>query len=186
MTTALVIGRARGVWEEIAVAQALTTFDHVLAVGPIAVDYPGPIDCWVWFHTEFFPEYAERRAKKGFVPAHSYWSVKYKGRERGKEINNVHYLDWDEGGSSGLVAVMIALNKLRDDHVVLAGIPMTVEGGQYDSDKLWNDALPQQLSWTKNLPHLEGKVKSFSGWTNTLLGTPTVNWLNEVSHANAA
>lgn len=179
MTTALIIGRGKGLWEEISAAQALTNFDFTLAVGPIAVDYPGKIDAWVWFHTEQFEDCALRRAKKGFPPVKEYWSVKYAGRVRSKGETNISFLSWNGGGASGLVATVIALREFKADRVALAGIPMTKDGGQYDSKKPWAEAEKHRAAWTKNLPMLIGKVRSFSGWTLELLGgePPTAEWL---------
>jgi hypothetical protein len=190
MTTALVLGRAESVWEEVAAAKALGPIDFVLVTGPIGVDYPDAVDCWVWFHEELFQEMALRRAAKGYLPAKSYWSVKYRGKGRGPGFAGipVSYLDWNEGGSSGMVAVMIALRHLEVDRVMLAGVPMTVDGGRYDDHQDWKEALAHQPSWENSLPLLMGKVRSFSGWTRELLGgePPTAEWLAGKSKSVAA
>ena len=179
MKTALILGRAKGLFEEIAAAQAMVKFDYVLATGPMVVDYPGEVDCWVWFHTELFKDIAERRARNGHPPVKSYWSVKYKGHVRGGHALHVNYLDWNGGGASGLVATLIALRELKVDRVALAGIPMTPEGGQYDSNKIWKEAKVHRQAWINILPELIGKVRSFSGWTLDLLEDkpPTAAWL---------
>lgn len=181
MTSALIIGRGKGLWEEIAAAQKMTKFDYTLAVGPIAMDYPGEIDCWVWFHTEQFPDCAIRRERKGYPPAKAYWSVKYHGRMRSAAEANVNFLSWNEGGSSGFVAILIALQKLGATRIALAGIPMTKDGGQYDTSIPWTEAEKHRKAWVDNLPLLAGRVRSFSGWTLELLGgePPTAEWLNE-------
>jgi len=189
MTTALIMGRAKSVWDEVKAAQALTTFDYTLVTGPIGVDYPGEIDCWVWFHTELFEDFARRRSKKGHPPAKSYWGSKFRGRVRPHGIIPVKYSSWGGGGSSGLIAVMVALDELvpAADRVVLAGIPLTIEGGQYDSDKVWHEATKHRHSWDLALPKLMGRVRSFSGWTLKLLGDqpPTADWLREQHLADA-
>lgn len=183
MTTALVVGRATTVWDDIAAAKQLGKIDLVLVTGPIAVEYPEEIDAWVWFHTELFEDYALRRARKGFPPAKSYWGAGYSGMIRSTN-RDVRYSKWNGGGSSGLVAVMIALDEYKADKVVLAGIPMSAEGGQYDSSKLWHEAKAHRPSWSKSISRLRDKVKSFNGWTGDLLGTPTSAWLNDI-HAIA-
>src|SRR4051812_49433748 len=101
MKTALVFGRAKTVWDEIATAKELCNFDYVLGVGPTAAEYPGELDYWVWFHTELFATVAARRAKNGFAPAKAYWSVRYKGRARATHDMNVKFIDWNGGGASG-------------------------------------------------------------------------------------
>jgi hypothetical protein len=60
---------------------------------------------------------------------------------------------------------------------MLAGIPMTSEGGRYDDKKQWPEAIVQRRAWEAHKPELLGRVKSFSGWTRELLGEPTAEWL---------
>lgn len=180
MTTALILGRSKDVFKEADAALALGKIDFTIATGPIAVDYRD-VDYWLWFHAELFPDYAQRRANKGYPPVKEYWSVLYKGRGRQAPGLDVKYFDWQYGGSSGLVAVGLALQKKEADRVILAGIPMTVEGGRYDDDKQWPEALNHRVGWWNTLYLTKGKVKSFSGWTKELLGEPTVEWMNYVA-----
>lgn len=181
MTTALIVGRAKSVWDEIAAAKALGPIDFVLVTGPIAVNYPDEIDAWVWFHTELFKDYAERRARNGFPPAKSYWGSRFNGRTRPNTGVPVKYSSWNGGGASGLIATMIALDEYKVDRVLLAGIPMTADGGQYDSSKPWTEANKHRHAWETALPRLKGRVRSFSGWTLQLLDgvAPTAEWMQE-------
>ena len=177
MKTALIIGRGKGVWEEVAAAKKLCKmFNYVMAVGPIAVDYPGEIDCWVWFHTELFADFAERRAKKGYPPVRSYWSCV----RRGPAYMNgppVQLIKYTAGGSSGLVAGMIALRELEVERAILAGCPMTADGGQYDTPQPWAEANKHRQPWIDQLPEIKDRIRSMSGWTQELLGAPTKKWL---------
>lgn len=181
MKTALVVGRAKSVWDEVSAARALGKIDYVLVTGPIAVDFPGPVDAWVWFHTELFPDYAAKRAKAGHPPVRTYWGPSYRGKIYAKTIATIplSYTRWDRGGSSGMIATQIALNDFGSGRVILAGVPMTADGGQYDSSKKWDEAVKHQHAWQTALPQLQGKVRSFSGWTLDLLGgqVPTTEWL---------
>lgn len=177
MITALIFGRAKTVWEEIAAAKELSHFDYVLAVGPVAIDYPGEIDAWVWFHTELFEDCALRRAHKGHPPARSYWANLRRGILQPKrEVPHVNRIDCD-GGASGLIATYVALDYFKATHVVLAGCPMTAEGGQYDTPKPWREAVKHRQAWLDNQAKLKERVRSMSGWTAELLGSPTVDWL---------
>lgn len=187
MTTALILGRAVTVWEEVAAAKALVDFDYVLVTGPVAVDYPDEIDAWVWFHTELFEDFAKRRARKGYLPVKSYWGSKFRGRVRPRGSIDVQYTSWGGGGSSGLLATMIALDHFKVDRVALAGIPMAALGGQYDSVKKWTEAVKHHPAWETALPKLQGRVRSFSGWTLEHLGgkPPTREWLQEAYIAAA-
>ena len=176
MTTALILGRGDDVFKEAEAAHKLAKIDFTIATGPIAVDYRD-VDYWLWFHAELFPEFSVRRANKGHPPVKEYWSVPYKGRGRQAPGIPVKYFEWPHGGSSGLVAVGLALLEKEADRVMLAGIPMTAEGGRYDDKKPWTEAAAHRIGWDRTLNITQGKVKSFSGWTKELLGEPTAEWL---------
>src|ERR1044072_7898190 len=179
MKTALGLGRANQVFAEGEAAMKLGPIDYVLAGRAIAVDFER-VDIWCWFHAELFPDFAERRAKKGFAPVKEYWTTTYHGRGRGPVKGmDIKSIEWNMGGSSGMVATFIALDKLHCGRVMLAGIPMTPEGGRYDDGKPWPEALVQRGAWITHLEHMLGRVRSFSGWTlETLEGKPpTTEWL---------
>jgi hypothetical protein len=74
---------------------------------------------------------------------------------------------------------MVALEGLSINKVVLAGIPMTNAAGHYDETGDWNEAHKYQREWKEKVKVLEGRVKSMSGWTQELLGAPTLEWLLE-------
>lgn len=173
----LIFGRARGVWDEIVSACALGKFDHVMAVGSVGIDYPHAIDSWVTFHFEQFPLWLVKRQNKGYPPAKLYWSSYFKSRGRQPTITPAVKFVTCEGGSSGLIGVMAALDELAATRVVLAGIPMDADFGQYDTKVPWKEAVKHRVAWEKSLPKLQEHVKSMSGWTASLLGTPTPDWL---------
>lgn len=176
---ALVFGAAGGVWDEVAAAQQLTSFDAIIAVKRVGYDYPGHIDHWVSFHVGMFPDWIERRRRRGYPEVANYWASTYRGNIRVRDeikhplVQRVHC----EGGSSGLIGVMVAL-KLGIDKVVLAGIPMDPDRAHYNSQQPWQEALQHRGAWQTYLPKLQGKVRSMSGWTQTLLGgAPDEEWL---------
>lgn len=175
MTTALVLGRSASVFEEAKAAHELGPIDFTIATGPIAVDY-ADVDYWLWFHAELFSDFSERRTHKGYPPVKEYWSIKYRGQGRSL-YSNICYFDWPHGGSSGLAAIAMALKEKKADRVILAGIPMTADGGRYDDKKAWLEATHHRPAWVMHLPMLINRVKSFSGWTRELLGAPTSEWL---------
>lgn len=180
MKTALVFGRANGVWGEIAhTLEIAGSFDEVFAVGSAGVDYPGPFKHWVTFHPSSFPIWIEKRSFKGYPPATYYWTNARprKMTQSGWPIP-LQFVSC-QGGSSGLVAVHVALDECEADRVVLAGIPMDPERGQYDSNVPWDEALKHRGAWEMAVDKLRGRVKSMSGWTQQLLGAPTAEWLHD-------
>ena len=176
---ALIIGRARGVWEEVAAAQAMTTFDATIVVGKAAIDYPGRIDHWVTFHTELFDVWEKVRRGRGFPDPTTYWSAIYKGRPRNGPDRPGLRLVRCNGGASGMIGVVVALDELCVQRAVLAGIPMQDDRGHYDETKDWNEAAPYRTAWVEEANRMIGRVRSMSGWTMNLLGgePPTREWL---------
>lgn len=171
---ALVFGRAVGVWDEMVQAQAFASFDTIIGVGSASADYPGHLDCIVSFHVELIGTWVALRHKRGYPPARRLVTCQRRGlRMYYKDIETVQC----EGGSSGLIATFAGLDLYKADHVVLAGVPMDPDKGQYDTKQRWREAIKHRTAWNTNLPKLQGKVKSMSGWTQQLLGAPTPEWL---------
>lgn len=190
MKTALIFGRAVGVWDEIDAALRLGSYDHVIGIGSAAVDYPGEFDCWVSFHANMFSHWIEKRGRRGFPAAKRFFSNTHKGMPVPARLARpefypglaVEYV-FCEGGSSGLIAVMAALKKLKAERVVLAGVPMDIERAGYDRvDTPWAEAIMHRQGWTMVEAELQGSVRSMSGWTQKFLGglPPTKEWLEAV------
>lgn len=182
MKRALIFGRGVGVYEEMRDAAFLLVpekFDYTIGVGPSVAHYPGKVDAWVWFHVELFPELAGVRAKKGYSPAGSYWSIRCTGAGMRPRASSwpVNFIKDPKGGASGLIATYLALYEFECERVVLAGCPMTVEGNQVDTGRPWREATKHRWAWERDRAKLIGKVASMSGWTRELLGYPTTNWL---------
>lgn len=173
---AVVFGRAAGVWDELVQARKLCNFDIVIGVGHAVCDYPGKVDHWVSFHTELLkPFWVRTRHERGYPDVPNFWTTLHGGRAR-STLTNIQTVDVN-GGSSGLIAAMVAVGPLNADKVVLCGIPMQVSA-QYDNTTPWREADKHQAAWRAYLPQLAGRVKSMSGWTQELLGAPTKEWLN--------
>lgn len=177
MTRALVFGRAQGVWDEMVAARKLLgRFDLVIGVGHAVCDYPGHVDHWVSFHTELlYSFWVKTRRERGFTDVANFWTALSNGRVR-STLDGIKTVSVN-GGSSGLIAAMVAVGPLAVDRVVLCGIPMQ-PSPQYDNPMPWREAEKHQAAWQAYLPQLAGRVKSMSGWTRELLGAPTREWLN--------
>lgn len=164
---ALVFGRASGVWEEIKAAKKLFQFDLIVAVGSVGIYYPESIHCWVSYHANRFPEWISLRTRAGHPPADSFWTSR--SGLRYKPVIKMQHVEC-YGADSGLIGVVVALQQAK--HVVLAGIPLEPERGQFDTPARWDEALNHRKHWQKRLPELQDKVFSMSGWTQQLLGAP--------------
>lgn len=174
MTRAIVIGRAANVWDELRAVQLMAHFDFVVAVNVSGVDYKGPIRHWVTFHVLDLDKWVKRRQANGYPDAEHYWTTPSQKKLHARTRCPMEYINM-EGGSSGFIAMCVALREA--ERVVLVGIPMQAQAGQYDTDKQWKEAEKYRFTWEKHMPNFIGKVKSMSGWTQEKLGAPTPEWL---------
>ncbi len=173
---AFVLGGAECVWADLASAQVLCKPDVIVAVNDIGVDYPGEIDHWVSFHSDFLGKWSRARAARGLPPAKTYWTGQggptRAAPEGTKTVNAV-------GGSSGMLATFAALRS-GVAKVILCGVPIDPAMRHYHEGKrgaAWKEASKYQKHWRAAEADFRGRVKSMSGWTAELLGSPTKEWL---------
>lgn len=186
MQRGLIVGRSAAALDEARAALVLCDYDAVIAVGRVGEVLPGRIDHWVSFHADLFLKWARARADADLPPAGCYWGASYQGRrmyERCPMPDPIRYVA-TVGGSSGLMAVQVALDELGLDRVVLAGVPMLAghgqlaeAGGQPGAD--WDEADKYWRTWLDYAGERElaGRVRSMSGRTRALLGGPDREWL---------
>jgi hypothetical protein len=79
-------------------------------------------------------------------------------------------------GSSGLFAVKVAM-EAGYDRIILAGVPMQVEGAHFFNASPWGEVGSFTEAWKIALPRIAPHVRSMSGWTKDLLGYPSFEWL---------
>lgn len=151
--------------------------DITVVVNDIGVDYPGKIDHWVSYHSDKLGKWARDRAARGLLPATTYWAGKggpTKAAPKGTKTVNAH------GGSSGMLATFAAL-RAGATKVILCGIPIDPtmpHYHQHQKGKLWAEASKYHKHWVAaEASDFRDRVKSMSGWTATLLGSPTIEWL---------
>lgn len=195
MKSALVIGCAANVWEDIEAAKRLTTYDAIYCVKQIGVHYPDAFNVWATLHTEAMDGYEVERHASGLP--NGYQIVAPPPNElgshgaKGKITRRVSYL-WpgstsSASASSGIYGAKVALDD-GFDRVVLAGIPMSPEHGHFLPEGkmvsgqrrgvVWTGHSAFVLGFSEAVPHLIGKVKSMSGYTQKVLGAPNSNWIN--------
>lgn len=172
--SALILGGAAGVWEEAAAARKLFRPDLLIATNHAGRDSPEPPDHWVSFHVELLEAWVTQRASAGLPPAGAYWSV-LRRLQASTTLDVRRTANW--GGSSGLLAVTVALD-LGCTHIVVAGCPLEMMAGHYDDPKPWRDAGNYRRAWRARQTDMAA-VRSMSGWTRELLGSPTRGWFHE-------
>lgn len=194
MKSALVIGCASSVWDDLKAAKELATYDAIYCVKQIGIHYPEAFDVWVTLHPEAMDNYEAQRHALGLpngyqIVAPPKGELSADHASKGNIARRVSYL-WHDANSnasasSGIYGAKIALaDGFRK--IVLAGIPMTPEGGHFMPEsktvagavrgKVWSGHNSFVVGMNNAIPHLIGKVKSMSGYTRKVLGEPTQEW----------
>jgi len=175
MKTALILGGAKCLYDDVEAALKLFTPDIVIAVKDIGITYP-IIHHWVTFHIDRTPRELATRRATGLRDPECIWHH--------AKARNVPYLDVPtrkivvKGGSSGMMGVLCAL-ELGVDKAVLTGIPLDPAMPHYHRrkhGKPWRDATLYRAFWKQEAPTFNDRVRSMSGYTKELLGEPTAKW----------
>ena len=174
MRTALVIGGAACVWDDIAAYKG--PIDGVVACNDVGAEWSGELDAWASLHPNKFPGWLAKREANGFPKAKRLfgWENTVKTmRERvdGIEGYKSPLTSSVGSGSSGLYAAEVARFALGFDRVVFCGVPLSVMPHFFDASD-WHQAERFQRRWIA-LPDAErARMRSMSGWTRVLLGAP--------------
>lgn len=178
MSLAAVLGSASGGMDELATLRRLTAVTAVFAVNDAAADYPGDLAAFVTLHPEKLATWLpKRRSPPAEVIAHE-------SHPLATRVVEYQWPGMTGSGSSGLFAVKVALEQF--DRVVLCGVPMDPFRAHYFDGAPWFEVDSFTAAWKYALPHLLG-VRSMSGWTAGLLGTPDEEFLNpKRTHALSA
>lgn len=137
-----------------------------------------PVDCVVTLHPEHTPKWQRARKAAG-LPDVTWYS--HGGGERfDVEVCSPHWR-WKRG-SSGLLAVYVALHVIGCDRVVLAGVPIDASPNRYRPGRAWESSNRYRDAWVSLRSELTD-VRSVSGWTAGLLGAPDAEWLAGIERA---
>lgn len=168
----LVIGYAANVLDDMAKVN-LDEFDHVIAVNKAITLYPSA-DVWISLHPEKMHMWSQIRVGSKVVSFNKY--VNNVGDQIKYEIDEEFpylFKGQSNSGSSGLYAVKYALEVLRSDEVVLAGVPMDPELSHHDDTDAWKEQWGVEdfwQTWVSMADFLRKKnVWSLSGRTAELL-----------------
>lgn len=180
---ALVLGGANTLWDDVAGALALGSFDVVVACNDASAAWPGRLDAAVSLHAEKFGLWMERRSRAGHpapgaVVGHS--TVR-QGIIRVSEVLTdfveYRFTGQQDSGSSGLFALKYALEDMGASRAVLCGVPILDSGAHFFDPNPWGAAASHRRGWVQARPVIGDRARSMSGWTADTLGRPTKEWL---------
>ena len=165
----IIVGAAPCVFDDLLeVMNFVNGFDYdLMAIGLDAVcNVPNRIKYMTTYHPEDIFPAKERREKFG-------GNIDYKVISHLAEpgVDIIEPLP-DLAGSSALLGVFAARN-LGYSKIILCGCPMQGINANTHAYETF------QPGWTAQFPKICNYVRSMSGWTRTLLGEPTEEWLNE-------
>jgi hypothetical protein len=173
MTLALVLGGGASVWADAAAALRLANPDAVFAINDMISFWPGPVHYAVSLHPDKLDQWIKARASNPTLPPGfiDIWAHRHLG-----PVTKVTP-DWN--GSSGLLAVKVALVELKMDGVILAGVPMN-RTKHFVRNRVWFSASSFHNGWMTHHKAIRTRVRSMSGWTMEQFGPPTNEWLADV------
>ena len=173
---ALILGGGELVWDEVLAWEELygRQWDGVVvAANDVGSHWPRALDHWVTLHPDKMVQWRKQRAAYRFSEDYETW-----GRQR-------HHVDhtvrpW-AGGARGMLAIQVA-HILGCRRAILCGIPMTpsphfTESIIHASGRPWKSVAGHWRAWNAHLDKMAGWVRSMSGRTQEILGTPTLAWL---------
>lgn len=163
----LIVGSGRCVWDDV---RGLPEFSQVMCVNDMGMYWPGPVRHWYSNDVEQLVHWNEGRRRTytqqfGTVGRlHSCFARSH--------LSNVHHWPFPGQGSSGLLAIIVALT-MGYAPITTAGLPFDNSGHFYDPPNDHNLSKGRPWSNFKNetpdrlivrsLPLLEGRVIPLSG-----------------------
>lgn len=167
---ALVLGCAENVWDDAIAVLSRCSPDAIFAVKDMMARWPARIDYACTLHPDRTDQYLRERTRKKYPNGFNVWAHRNFGSKTHHKITR----DW--AGSSGLFAVKLAMEQ-GFSGIVLAGIPMESGFGHVTRRQPWGTATQFRNGWIHHKEELKVCVRSMSGWTREMFGTPTDEWL---------
>jgi len=184
MSVALVLGSGHTLADD--VARYTGPYHGVVACNDAGAWWPYALDAWVTLHPEKFEKWIECRAgDTGLLVSHR--QPKPHIARKMDVVTTFMLPGVEKTGSSGMFAAKVALVDLKFDHAVLCGIPMTATPHFHGATN-WLEYAPDEShaynfrrQWIDIDDDTKGRMRSMSGWTKTLLGSP--EWNDEAGYA---
>lgn len=178
MTTqeiAIILGGSESAFDEYAatadMVEGLGLPYKVFVGNDMIAHFPGHVDYAGTLHPDKIPTWVRQRNANGFPPISNMWAH--------RPFTNVTHWTRDWAGSTGLFLTKVAREN-GHTHIVLCGVPMTVDAKHFVRREQWFAAHGFRRGWTSQREKIMRYVRSNSGWTRDLFGAPTIEWLTEV------
>lgn len=154
-------------------------FFHIIVVNDQIYNWQGRIDVIATLHGEKINEWFKQSGRK---PTKEIKAFYHRPPKPDDEQNFFQKLERKEvkerwKGSSGLFAVQIAIDHLKKEKIILAGVPMDQRPNYFRDEEFWRKWYAYQKNWVTSFKVIKGKTKSLSGWTKEQLGFPTKEFI---------
>lgn len=141
---------------------------ETIACNDAIVFFPDHLDNAVTLHPDKLPEWLQARYEAGRNAPDRVWAH--------RSFVGVTHWTRDLQGSSGLLCTKIA-RIMGLTHVILCGVPMSVEAEHVVRHQRWDAAHAFHRGWERYLTRLHPYVRSMSGWTRDRFGYPDDEWI---------
>ena len=183
MKTALIVGCADCLWDDVKTAHALGKYDATYCVKMAGIYWPHKFQTWVSLHPEWQAGYEGERKERGYPDGYEtvgplQGEVGMHAKHKVDRRVSYRFPGSNASASSGIYAAKVAMED-GYGRIVLAGIPMQAEQNHFIRGKEWKQCDSFIVGLYAAIPFLDGKVKSVSGLTRELLGAPTKEWISE-------
>lgn len=166
---ALILGGAPSVWLELEAAKAMLTRPYVVVAANLAgIEYDHSLAGWASLHPDSLAEWV---ARKGSTDARLFTPDETPER-------------WP--GSSGLYAAQVALFEMGASGAVLCGVPMESSAGHFVDPGSWAGVDDYRRAFAASLPLIGGRLRSAGGWTASVFGGPTPEWVVAIDNIKPA
>lgn len=177
---AIVLGGSERVWQDLVRAEQFCNENGLepeyYATNDMVEHFSMPmVACTL--HPDKLAGWLTRRAASGLPMPDEIWSHDGGSRATHKHVTR-RLRDW--GGSVGMFAYQVARER-GHHHVILCGVPMTSEDHFVRKTK-WGEVSAFTKSWERHREEMAPYVRSYSGgWTESLFGEPTPQWVGSYS-----
>ena len=189
---AVVLGTAECWLEDYYFAVSLLPSDHlVYAVKYAGVLWSGHLRAWCSLHPEKWEKWIAERRGLGYPDPDLWFSHRLPRRggrrqetwslPQGTIVEDFKWPGEEQSGSTSLFATRMALRECT--RIVLCGCPMDASFGNVrpNSERFSSHVQGFRYTWERVAPRLGDRVRSCSGWTASLLGRPTRQWIEDDS-----